>query len=80
MVTYMSRKWRLPLGKLRVLSGKEVCAIVAKHGFVEVRRLNLSVRHSAERGRLIGVIDPRIAIDRCGKLQKKMITLAGCVL
>ena len=24
--------------------------------------------------------DPRIAIDRCGKLQKKMITLAGCVL
>jgi alpha-mannosidase len=23
---------------------------------------------------------PRIAIDRCGKLQKKMITLAGCVL
>jgi predicted RNA binding protein YcfA (HicA-like mRNA interferase family) len=28
----------LPLGKLRVLSGKEVCAIVARHGFVEVRR------------------------------------------
>ena len=26
------------------------------------------------------LFDPRIAIDRCGKLQKKMITLAGCVL
>ena len=24
--------------KLRVLSGREVCAILAKHGFVEVRR------------------------------------------
>ena len=38
MATYTSPKWRLPLGKLRVLSGKEVCAIVARHGFVEVRR------------------------------------------
>jgi predicted RNA binding protein YcfA (HicA-like mRNA interferase family) len=26
------------LGKLRVLSGKEVCAILARDGFVEVRR------------------------------------------
>jgi predicted RNA binding protein YcfA (HicA-like mRNA interferase family) len=26
------------LGRLRVLSGREVCAILAKHGFVEVRR------------------------------------------
>jgi predicted RNA binding protein YcfA (HicA-like mRNA interferase family) len=26
------------LGKLRVLSGKEVCSILAKHGFIEVRR------------------------------------------
>lgn len=38
MGTYTSPKWRLPLGKLRVPSGKEVCAIVARHGFVEVRR------------------------------------------
>ena len=30
--------WRLPLGKLRVLSGKEVCVIVERHGFVEVRK------------------------------------------
>jgi len=26
------------LAKLRVLSGKDVCAILEKHGFVEVRR------------------------------------------
>ena len=26
------------MGKLRLLSGKEVCAILAAHGFVEVRR------------------------------------------
>ncbi|MEW6541834.1 MAG: type II toxin-antitoxin system HicA family toxin [Bacillota bacterium] len=26
------------MGKLRVLSGKEVCAILSAHGFIEVRR------------------------------------------
>jgi predicted RNA binding protein YcfA (HicA-like mRNA interferase family) len=26
------------LGKLRVFSGREICAILTKHGFVEVRR------------------------------------------
>ena len=26
------------MGRLRVLSGREVCAILAKHGFAEVRR------------------------------------------
>ena len=26
------------MGKLRVLSGREVCAILAEHGFVEVRQ------------------------------------------
>jgi len=26
------------LGKLRILSGREVCTILARHGFVEVRR------------------------------------------
>jgi predicted RNA binding protein YcfA (HicA-like mRNA interferase family) len=26
------------LGKLRVLSGKDVCVILARHGFVEVRQ------------------------------------------
>ena len=29
---------RWQLGKLRVLSGKKVCVILAKHGFLEVRR------------------------------------------
>ena len=31
MATCTSPKWRLPLGKLRVLSGKKVCAIVDYH-------------------------------------------------
>jgi len=26
------------LGKLRILSGREICAIPVKHGFVEARR------------------------------------------
>jgi len=26
------------LGKLRVLSGRDVCAILSRHGFLEVRR------------------------------------------
>ncbi|MGD1017710.1 MAG: type II toxin-antitoxin system HicA family toxin [Verrucomicrobiia bacterium] len=26
------------MGKLRVLSGKQVCAILAEHGFVQVRQ------------------------------------------
>ncbi|MGD2086989.1 MAG: type II toxin-antitoxin system HicA family toxin [Candidatus Aminicenantes bacterium] len=26
------------MGKLRVLSGKDVCAILSRHGFMEVRR------------------------------------------
>ena len=26
------------MGKLRVISGKEVCAILERHGFIEVRR------------------------------------------
>ena len=35
---FSSLRLRCQLGKLRVLSGKEVCAILAKHGFLEVRR------------------------------------------
>ena len=30
--------WRCPLGKLKRLSGREVCRILAGHGFLEVRR------------------------------------------
>lgn len=26
------------MGKLRILSGQEICAILARHGFVEVRQ------------------------------------------
>lgn len=35
---FTSLKWRWLLGKLRVLSGKEVCQILEKHGFVEKRK------------------------------------------
>jgi predicted RNA binding protein YcfA (HicA-like mRNA interferase family) len=34
----MSLNWRSLLGKLRILSGKDVCAILAKNSFFEVRR------------------------------------------
>ncbi|MEW6327735.1 MAG: type II toxin-antitoxin system HicA family toxin [Thermodesulfobacteriota bacterium] len=26
------------MGRLRILSGKEVCSILSRHGFIEVRR------------------------------------------
>ncbi len=26
------------MGRLRIVSGKEVCSILSKHGFIEVRR------------------------------------------
>lgn len=26
------------MGKLRILSGQEICAILARHGFIEVRQ------------------------------------------
>lgn len=28
----------MPLGKLRILSGKQVCEILSRHGFVEIRQ------------------------------------------
>ena len=31
-------KWRLLLGKLRILSGRQVCTILSRHGFVEMRQ------------------------------------------
>ena len=37
-VTSTSLSLRFLLGKLRVLSGREVCDILERHGFVEVRR------------------------------------------
>lgn len=34
----ISLQWRLLLGKLRILSGKEVCLILMAHGFKQVRQ------------------------------------------
>ena len=31
-------KWRLPLARLRAMSGREACGILAAHGFTQVRR------------------------------------------
>lgn len=38
MAKSLSRVWRLRLGRLRVLSGREVCNILAEHGFIQVRQ------------------------------------------
>ena len=35
---YMLLMWRSRLGKLKVVSGKEICQILGRHGFKEVRR------------------------------------------
>jgi len=34
----MWRRWRSALARLRVFSGAELCAVLAAHGFQEVRR------------------------------------------
>jgi hypothetical protein len=39
------------LGKLRVLSGKEVCAILARHGFVKVRQRGSHIVDAEANGR-----------------------------
>ena len=82
MATCTSRRWRLPLGKLRVLSGEEVCAIVARHGFAEVRGLNLSARHRAERGRLISMIEATCLIDHKRRYNENLSTpqRQGCLV
>lgn len=38
MMKFTSPDWRSRLGKLRILSGKELCAILLEHGFSEVRQ------------------------------------------
>ena len=30
--------WRLILGKLRILSGREICIILSQNGFLEIRQ------------------------------------------
>jgi predicted RNA binding protein YcfA (HicA-like mRNA interferase family) len=58
------------LGKLRVLSGKEVCTILGRHGFQEVRRRGSHVvmqRRSAQATVTVPV--PDHAELRIGTLQ-----------
>jgi predicted RNA binding protein YcfA (HicA-like mRNA interferase family) len=58
------------LGKLRVLSGKEVCSILAKHGFEEVRRKGSHiVMQRKEPGHTKTVPVPDHRVIRKGTLQ-----------
>jgi predicted RNA binding protein YcfA (HicA-like mRNA interferase family) len=62
--------WRLPLGKLRVFSGREVCSILAHHGFAEVRhRGSHIVMQKKISGSTITVPVPDHAEVRIGTLQ-----------
>jgi len=58
------------LGKPRVLSGKQVCAILARHGFEEVRRRGTHiVMQKRLPGTTITVPVPNHAELRMGTLQ-----------
>ena len=58
------------MAKLRVLSGKEACNILANHGFVEIRRRGSHiVMQCKEDGKTITVPVPNHAELRIGTLQ-----------
>jgi predicted RNA binding protein YcfA (HicA-like mRNA interferase family) len=70
MAMCLSRKLRLPLGKLPILSGKEVCAILSRHGFREIRqRGSHIVMQRRLSNRTITVPVPNHAEIRIGTLQ-----------
>ena len=57
------------MGSLRVLSGRDVCRILASHGFVEVRRRGSHVVvQKVETGRTVTVPVPDHAELRIGTL------------
>jgi predicted RNA binding protein YcfA (HicA-like mRNA interferase family) len=61
------------LGKLRVLSGNQVCAILARHGFLEVRRRGSHIvmqRHLSDATVTVPV--PNHAEVRIGTLQSNI--------
>ena len=58
------------MGKLRVLSGKEVCRILTEHGFVEVRRRGSHIVMQLRTGRSTTTVPvPDHAELRMGTLQ-----------
>jgi predicted RNA binding protein YcfA (HicA-like mRNA interferase family) len=70
MEMYLSRKLRLPLGKLLIVSGKEVCAILSRHVFMEIRQLGSHiVMQRRLPNRTITVPVPNHAEIRIGTLQ-----------
>jgi predicted RNA binding protein YcfA (HicA-like mRNA interferase family) len=65
------------LGKLRVLSGRQVCAILARHGFAQVRRRGSHVvMQRADQGRTTTVPVPNHKTVRIGTL-RAIIRQAG---
>lgn len=58
------------MGKLRILSGAQVCSILARHGFVEVRRRGSHVVMQKQLpGTTVTVPVPNHAEIRVGTLQ-----------
>ena len=56
--------------KLRILSGREVCAILARHGYIQVRRKGSHiVMHKRDQDGTITVPVPDHAELRTGTLQ-----------
>ncbi len=70
MVMCLSPKLRLPLGKLSILAGKEVSAILSRHGFMEIRqRGSHIVMQRRLSKRTITIPVPNHAEIRIGTLQ-----------
>jgi predicted RNA binding protein YcfA (HicA-like mRNA interferase family) len=58
------------LGKLRILSGQEVCAILRRHGFVEIRQRGSHIAMQKQlEGTTLTVPVPNHSEIRIGTLQ-----------
>lgn len=67
---FLSPICRLRLGKLKILSGKEVCKILMAHGFIAVRQKGSHIiMQKTEKGQTITVPVPNHAEIKIGTLQ-----------
>ena len=59
------------MGKLRVMSGKEVCAVLRRHGFVEVRRRgsHIVMQRASDDGNTTTVPVPDHKVVKIGTLR-----------
>ena len=70
MMRFTSHSWKLLLGKLRRFSGKEICRILRKHGFDNVRQKGSHViMQKAVPGSTITVPVPEHKEIKTGTLQ-----------